>query len=57
MWTKKHTFGQVLNDVYDNPLSQLSFPCIKRDLVSIQIDENVYLASLEVCKQQGNLTE
>jgi len=41
------TFAQTLNNVFNIPLSQLSSSCIKGELISIQIVEDVYLTDLE----------
>jgi len=47
---QKKTFFQALNNVYDIPLSQLSSPCLKWDIVYVQILKEAYLEGLEECK-------
>jgi len=49
-WAQKKTFAQALNNACDIPVSQLPSHCIKGDLISVQIDEDVYLVGLEDCK-------
>lgn len=48
--TQEKSFAQAFNNTCDISLSQLPSPCIKWDLVSMQILENVYLVDLEECK-------
>jgi len=42
-YAQKNTFAQALNNACDIPLSELFSPCIKGDLIYVQIDEDVYL--------------
>jgi len=48
-----------LNNACAIPLSKLSSPCIKGDLIPVQIDEDVYLTYLEDCKNHlhGKITK
>ncbi|XP_068504205.1 uncharacterized protein [Phaseolus vulgaris] len=47
---QRKTFAQALGNTCDIPLSQLPTPCIKGDMIAVQIDEADYLAGLEDCK-------
>jgi len=47
---QKKTFAQALNNSCDILLLQFFSPCIKGDLIFVQIDEDMYLAGLEECK-------
>jgi len=50
VWAQKCTFSYVLNNVCYIPLSQLPFPCIKRDIIYVYISKEVYLVGLDECK-------
>ena len=43
-------YAQALGNTCGIPLSQLPTPCIKGDMVAIRVEEEDYLAGLEVCK-------
>ena len=48
--SQRKTFAQALGTICDIPLSELPTPCIKGDMIVVQIDEADYLAELEDCK-------
>jgi len=47
---RNRTFGQVLHNTCDIPLSKFPKPCLKGDMIYVQISEEDYLAGLEECK-------
>jgi len=48
--TQKNTFAQTLNNACDLPLSNMTSPCIKGNLICVQIDEGVYLIGFKDAK-------
>ena len=46
----RKTYAQALGNTCGIPLSHLSTPCIKGDMVAIRVEEEYYLADLEDCR-------
>jgi len=51
---KKKTFAQALNNIFYLSLSQLPTPCVKGDLVTVQINKEDWLVGFEDFKNHLN---